>query len=313
MKKNNLFSALKRISSILLAVVVMMLSGCSKRTAVDFSALVKVDFSGVDGSGYANVRFDSEGLYKMLDEVDEWSVDTFAKSVKIGEVENNGSISNGDTVTLHISTDEQAAKKGKISVVNADLSFVVEGLKQGVTKPQDLTDEVFDKMDKAARAQLNRHIQKLISDEVIPWGEVSREDIAKAVTNSSSIGTGIKITIPSVTDVEFRSAYTYTKKSMDHSNSAEYFTIMLYSAEAAYLAHRDANAFQKEFDQSGSGNYVFAVYMKSPIISSDGGIVCDETSVRFGDVLEENVLEAVNEDFNFGNEPDDKFTREKAR
>lgn len=309
MKKNILLSAL----CIFLAAVLMMLSGCSKRTVVDFSALVKVNFSGVDGSGYANVRFDSEGLYKMLDEVDAWSVDKFAESIKISDVENNGSISNGDTVTLHISTDEQAAKDAKISVVNADLSFVVEGLKQGIAKPQDITDDVFDKLDKAARAQLDKHIQKLTSGEVIPWDEVSREDIAKAVTNSPSIDTGIKITIPSVTDVEFQSAYTYTKKSQGYADSAEYFTVMMYSAEAAYSAHRDANAFQKEFDQSGSGNYVFAVYLKSPTISPDGDIVCDEISVRFGGVLEEDALKAINEDFNFGNEPDEYFTREKAR
>lgn len=327
MQRKKFFSTLKKLTGVVLAAAVMMsvmmLSGCSERAAVDFSNFVKVNFSGIDGSGYAKVDFNRDDVYSLLGKVDAASAETFVESLKISDVENNGDISNGDTITLHITLDQQVAKKAKIAVTNTDLSFEVKGLDRGIAKPDDITDDILNQLEQIASNELDEHIQKLVNSEKIPQGEVTKEEIAKAVTNSDSIGYGIEITMPSVTNVKFQAAYTYEHKTVRYeigpgeadlkTSNIDYFTVMMFSAEAEYSAHRDAGFLQQEFNQSGSGNYIFAVYMESPLILADGSIKCNDISVKFGGVSEEAALEAGDKLLKRKYDSYDELTHEKAR
>jgi len=51
-------------------------------------------------------------------------------SFKIDEVENNGELSNGDIITVTISTNDEALKNAKVSVKNTELQFTVSGLEE---------------------------------------------------------------------------------------------------------------------------------------------------------------------------------------
>ncbi len=122
---------MKRIICFLaLALSLIVLSGCSgRKTTIDFEKCVDVSFTGYNGEGTAYISPDSGYLFSLLGDMNMLSAAELVDSFTINPPENNGTLSNGDKVTVEIGTDKELLKNAKVAVKNTELSFTVSGLK----------------------------------------------------------------------------------------------------------------------------------------------------------------------------------------
>lgn len=124
MKKTILIPAL-----VLLMMCVCTLGGCSSGKAViDLADYVSVDFSGCNGDGNAKVVIDTNAILPLLEEQNAPLV--AAASFTATDIENNGKLSNGDTISVTVKFSEEMMENAKIDVQNTTLSFTVSGLKE---------------------------------------------------------------------------------------------------------------------------------------------------------------------------------------
>ncbi|MCM1166915.1 MAG: hypothetical protein NC299_13930 [Lachnospiraceae bacterium] len=116
------------VLSALLLACVCALGGCSGRTVIDLADYVSVEFSGYDGDGTAHVSVDSAAILPLVEEQN--SPIAIAGSFTAAAVENNGKLSNGDTISVSVNFSEKMMENAKIDVRNSSLSFTVSGLKE---------------------------------------------------------------------------------------------------------------------------------------------------------------------------------------
>lgn len=107
---------------------VCALGGCSGKKAVDLSEYVSVEFSGYNGNGTANVVIDTDAMMPLLDEQNfpEMIADNFSAA----EIKNNGSLSNGDSISVTVKFSEKMIENANLDVQNPTLTFTVSGLKE---------------------------------------------------------------------------------------------------------------------------------------------------------------------------------------
>lgn len=113
----------------LLLICVCALGGCSSGKAViDLADYVSVEFTGSNGDGTANVFVDTNAMLPLLEEHNTSLV--AAASFTAEKIENNGKLSNGDTVSVTVKFSEKMMENAKIDVRNITQSFTVSGLKE---------------------------------------------------------------------------------------------------------------------------------------------------------------------------------------
>ena len=133
-------------------ICVFMLTACGEQE-INIPEYVNVEFNGLDGKGTASIirgNLDSAIEDIISGDADDESV--FAKlnmvekiesSVKL-ELDKDSELSNGDTVTLRISADNEKAKKIGIKFTGIqNQTFTVSGLKE-VTKIDPFDETVFN-------------------------------------------------------------------------------------------------------------------------------------------------------------------------
>lgn len=115
----------------MLLMCVCALSGCSgSAVTIDLKDYVNVRFEGFNGSGTARVDIDSDAMLPLIKSNDEFTAYTVADNFSAVNVENNGKLSNGDTIKVKVNYSEQMMKNAKITVKNPELTFSVAGLKE---------------------------------------------------------------------------------------------------------------------------------------------------------------------------------------
>ena len=125
MKRKILISAL--ITALLLCVCV--LSGCSGSTVVDLKNYVGVSFTGYNGSGSASVEVDTDAMLPLFKSGSVTAASLY-DSIDAETLEKSGKLTNGDTVHVKVTYNEQMMKNAKIELKNTDLTFTVSGLKE---------------------------------------------------------------------------------------------------------------------------------------------------------------------------------------
>lgn len=316
MKKNHSFSVLKKITSAILAAAallsVLMLTGCGEKATLDFKELIGVKkISGVNGEGYAVLTTDTDKAMASLGHLNKDSAVSLLNSFKTQIKNENGKLKNGDKLTVTVETDEKLLKDAKVKVTNTELSFDVSGLPVAVKAPGDLKGGNFDKIKALAEEKLNEEITRLTNPETPQnAGEVNKTEIARVLTNSSSVGSGIQITTPKIENVELKAAYMFNadpQKSYYSDNATydynyddgQFFTVVLFTADASYTAYRAEGFFQDAIDQKGTGKYVFAVRLKTPIIGDNGEITSEEIKCLKGGKSEEEIIADLNNDYSY--------------
>lgn len=308
MKKGGIAAALLAVLTLF---SVLMLSGCGERATLDFSQIVTVTrFKGVNGEGTAVIDADSNKALAMLGTLNEATANAILEDIEVIP-QNDGSLSNGDKLTVVIKIDEQMLKNAKVKAKNTILTFDVSGLVTAIKAPADLEGESFEKLKSLAESKLNEEITRLTNpEESQVGGGVSKNDIAKALTGSHSVDYGIDVKIPKIENVEFTAAYMYqidreseygrySFSDFDDYNTREgqFFTVMLFTADASFTAYREAGWFTSAIDLADTGKYVFAVRLKTPIIDLDGNAVSEEIKLIGGGLSEQEIIAELNEDY----------------
>lgn len=304
---------IKKFAAAMLAVLtllsVLMLSGCGERATVDFMQVVSVTgYKGVNGEGYAVLDADRNKALAMLGNLNEATANAILEDIEVLP-QNDGKLSNGDKLTVIIKVDEQMLKNAKVKVKNTELTFDVSGLVTGIKSPGDLEGESFEELKKLAEKKLNEEIARLTNpEESQVGGGVSKNKIAMALTNSKSVDYGIDIKIPKIENVEFTVAYMFnadpnaTEYGTYHNyndREGQFFTVLLFTADASFTAKREAGLFQSEIDLADTGKYVFAIRLKTPIVDLDGNIVSEEIKLSAGGLSEAEIIAELNEEYSY--------------
>ncbi len=324
MKKKHSFSVLKKIASVLLAAMtilsVLMLSGCGTKATLDFKDLVTVkEINGINGSGYAVVIPDWDKAMALLGHLNSDSATSLLNTCEVN-IENNGKLSNGDKLKVTVKTDENALKTAKVKAENTELEFDVSGLPVAIKESADF-DANFDELKNLAEGKLNEEIARLTDESTDQWkGDVTKNDIAMALTNSTSVGSGIDVKIPKIENVEFTAAYIFNaapdQVELDFQNndytykSGQFFTVMLFTADASFTAKRDAAFLVSAIDMADTGKYIFAVCVKTPI-TSDGKITPNEVTMYKGGLSEESIIDDINKQYVYSIVDTDGTTKQK--
>lgn len=303
----------KKFAAALLALIalfsVLMLSGCGERATLDFSQIVTVTrYKGVNGEGTAVIDADRNKALAMLGTLNEATASAILEDIEVIP-QNDGSLSNGDKLTVVIKIDEQMLKNAKVKAKNTELTFDVSGLVTAIKSPKDLEGEDLEQLKSLAESKLNEETARLTNpEESQVGGGVSKNDIAKALTNSQRVDYDIDIKIPKIENVEFTAAYMYSVdpnseyaeyiKFNDYNDrEGQFFTVMLFTADASFTAYREAGWFTSAIDLADTGKYMFAVRLKTPIINQDGSVFSEEIKLIGGGLSEEEIIAELNEDY----------------
>lgn len=302
----------RKILAALLALIalfsVLLLSGCGERATLDFSQIVTVTrYKGINGEGTAVLDVDSNKALAMLGSLNTATANAILEEIEVIP-QNDGSLSNGDKLTVTVKIDEQMLKNAKVKAKNTVLTFDVSGLVTAIKFPKDLEGESFEALKSLAESKLNEEISRLTNPEESQFGGgVSKNDIAIALTSSHSVDYGIDIKIPEIENVEFTAAYMYSVdpdseyaeyfKFYDYNGrEGQFFTIMLFTADASFTAYREAGWFTSAIDLADTGKYIFAVRLKTPIIK-DGSVFSEEIKLIGGGLAEQEIIAGLNEDY----------------
>lgn len=106
------------------------LTACAAKPTIDFEECITVDFSGYENEGHASVKMDSEYILSLLGDMNMLSAASLINSFEIDDIQQNGELSNGDTITVSIDTDAEILKNSNVNVANTELQFVVSGLEE---------------------------------------------------------------------------------------------------------------------------------------------------------------------------------------
>ena len=125
---------------VLVVVLVIALSGSSK-TTIDVTEGVALEFAGANGYGTASLVGEDgwwDEAYAVLEEEydsgsDEDYLMLFASAINLGsavsfELSDSDGLSNGDTVTVTVSIDEELVEDMPLKLTGSDLEFEVSGL-----------------------------------------------------------------------------------------------------------------------------------------------------------------------------------------
>ncbi|MDE7193955.1 MAG: hypothetical protein K2O14_08300 [Oscillospiraceae bacterium] len=123
---------MKKYLTFFMATVVLLtsvvLAGCSSKINIDLEQCTSVSFSGYEGEGRASASIDENYILPLLGDMNLMSAASIINSLQIAPIENNGTLSNGDKITVSVECNTEVLKNAKISVTNTELYFTVEGL-----------------------------------------------------------------------------------------------------------------------------------------------------------------------------------------
>ena len=130
---------MKKITKLfaLLAALLLCLTftACGRIEKIDMSPYLSVSYTGYNGNGTAHVDFDFSAFeyntmagVKLKDQFEKFTGMTAVEMTITYAADKAEKLSNGDTITVTVSVDEQLAKKHGFSFKGMEKKFKVEGL-----------------------------------------------------------------------------------------------------------------------------------------------------------------------------------------
>ncbi len=116
--------------SVLIFGAVICFTGCKSAILVDCNECVSVKFEGYSGSGKATATINKNFIASLLGEMNEYTVASVVNSFSLELIENNGSLLNGDVITVKVKTDSSVLENAGVAVLNAEQEITVSGLKE---------------------------------------------------------------------------------------------------------------------------------------------------------------------------------------
>ena len=116
--------------SVLIFGAVICFTGCKSAVLVDCGECVSVKFDGYSGSGQATATLNQNYIASLLGEMNEYTVASVVNSFSLETIENNGSLSNGDVITVKVKTDNSVLENAGVAALNTEQEITVSGLKE---------------------------------------------------------------------------------------------------------------------------------------------------------------------------------------
>ena len=116
--------------SALILVVIICFTGCKSAILVDCEECVSVKFEGYNGSGKATATINKNFIASLLGEMNEYTVASVVNSFSLEPIENNGSLSNGDVITVKVKADSSVLENAGVAALNTEQEITVSGLKE---------------------------------------------------------------------------------------------------------------------------------------------------------------------------------------
>lgn len=116
--------------SVLIFGAVICFTGCKSAVLVDCGECVSVKFDGYSGSGQATATLNQNYIASLLGEMNEYTVASVVNSFSLETIENNGSLSNGDVITVKVKTDSSVLENAGVAALNTEQEITVSGLKE---------------------------------------------------------------------------------------------------------------------------------------------------------------------------------------
>ena len=116
--------------SVLIFGAVICFTGCKSAVLVDCSECVSVKFDGYSGSGQATATINQNYIASLLGEMNDYTVASVVNSFSLETIENNGSLSNGDVITVKVKTENSVLENAGVAAINTEQEITVSGLKE---------------------------------------------------------------------------------------------------------------------------------------------------------------------------------------
>lgn len=159
------------------AMLVLALTGCGS-TKIDLMEYAAVSFDGINGQGTATCHVDTVSLEQDLagnddgeisaDELEELGWITQFERTLSCQMDKETGLSNGDTVTVSVTRDEDFAKKHKINATEGSKEYTVEGLNSYVSSLSQLQEEdrqaVEDKLSESFQTEITGYVDYTAAD-----------------------------------------------------------------------------------------------------------------------------------------------------
>ncbi len=190
---------------------IVKVKGLKKANPVDAFADLEVTFQGLDGFGTAVVTNHSE--------------DAFIRSMAFS-VEENQNLSNGQSVLVTVSYDQQQADDKQIAVPESSRTYTVSGLGTLVTSVGDLTEDVLEALD----AQCRDYITTNLGSES---NRLNYNHIRGYYCN----------TTPKLQSVELEQTYLCSRKEVSSERDLNNFVTCVYKIQAVDDRNPDGCTF----------------------------------------------------------------------
>ena len=168
----------------------LLLYSCGSNTSIDAFEYMEVKFSGINGKGKAEIVYDDAMEQVLLQamgykEGDDpfLYLDVYMMADAVVTPDNN--LSNGDKVSIKISTNQATLDKYKIKFKNLEKTYTVDGLGEATTL--DIFDEV-ELVYEGASPFLNVMIKNRSQDEFL-------KTISYTTENRSNVAIGDIVTV----------------------------------------------------------------------------------------------------------------------
>lgn len=116
--------------SVLIFGAVICFTGCKSAILVDCGECVSVKFEGYSGSGKATATINKNFIASLLGEMNEYTVASVVNSFSLEPIENNGSLSNGDVITVKVKADSSVLENAGVAALNTEQEITVSGLNE---------------------------------------------------------------------------------------------------------------------------------------------------------------------------------------
>lgn len=150
------------LASMCTALVLVMYNFFYRTVQVDIMKDIRLIYNGESGSATVTAINASDDINQRVQE--------FLDSVEY-EINPNTNLSNGDTIHVVATYDDQIAQQYHYQAINIEADFIVEGLNNRFESIEDISQEYLDEIDTQSLQYIEEHAEEIY--ELDMSGEVS--------------------------------------------------------------------------------------------------------------------------------------------
>ncbi len=128
---------MKKFKILIFILTMILLAGCGKREVeIDITEFVQISYTGINGKAEAYVKFDfpsfEEAIIAKVDseDISVMQLATLEKSIKL-ETDKTESISNGDTINVSITWNDELANNIGVKFMGAEIAIEAADIEEG--------------------------------------------------------------------------------------------------------------------------------------------------------------------------------------